>query len=105
MALPGLVSALRSHLEPRDTQWFGYKMSEPEAQRTVAATLSRRTGMDWDPDDVAMTNGGFAAISVALRTLLDSTTRDNYLEQFLFMATLFATLSAANRGEPRDTAG
>lgn len=71
MALPGLVSALRDHLEPRDPDWFGYKLSEPEAQRIVAATLTRRTGMDWDPADVAMTNGGFAAISVALRTLLE----------------------------------
>ena len=62
MALPGLVSALRDHVEPRDPDWFGYKLSEPEAQRTVAATLTRRTGMDWDPADVAMTNGGFAAI-------------------------------------------
>jgi aspartate aminotransferase len=36
----------------------------------VAATLSARTGLDWDPDDVAMTNGGFAALAVALRTLV-----------------------------------
>lgn len=71
MALPALVSALRGHVEPRDPEWFGYKLSEPAAQRTVAATLTRRTGMDWDPADVAMTNGGFAAISVALRTLLE----------------------------------
>jgi aspartate aminotransferase len=71
MALPGLVSTLRDHVEPRDPDWFGYKLSEPDAQRTVAATLTRRTGMDWDPADVAMTNGGFAAISVALRTLLE----------------------------------
>jgi aspartate aminotransferase len=71
MALPGLVSALRDHVEPQDPDWFGYKLSEPESQRTVAATLTRRTGMDWDPADVAMTNGGFAAISVALRTLLE----------------------------------
>ena len=27
--------------------------------------------MDWDPADVAMTNGGFAAIAVAMRTLVE----------------------------------
>ena len=27
--------------------------------------------MDWDPADVAMTNGGFAAIATAMKTLVD----------------------------------
>ena len=71
MPLPGYVDALRRHVEPLDKDWFAYKLSEPASQRTVAATLSARTGMDWDPADVAMTNGGFSAIAVALRTLVD----------------------------------
>jgi aspartate aminotransferase len=70
-AMPGYVEALRGQLEPRDKDWYAYKMSEPGAQRTVAASLSRLTGLDWDPADVQMTNGGFAAIAVALRTLLE----------------------------------
>jgi aspartate aminotransferase len=37
----------------------------------VAATLGRRTGLDWDPQDVFMTNGGFAAIAVSLRAILE----------------------------------
>jgi len=69
MPLPAYVAALRDAAEPRDKDWFAYKLSEAESQRTVATTLTTRTGMDWDPDDVAMTNGGFAAIAVALRTL------------------------------------
>jgi len=71
MPLPAYVKALQSHVAPHDKDWFAYKMSEPASQRTVAATLATRTGMDWDPRDVAMTNGGFAAIAVALRTLVD----------------------------------
>ena len=71
MPLPAYVTALRDATEPRDKDWFAYKLSEAESQRTVAATLTTRTGMDWDPDDVAMTNGGFAAIAVALRTLVE----------------------------------
>ena len=71
MPLADYVAALRSHVEPRDKDWFAYKLSEPASQRTVAETLTRRTGMDWDPADVAMTNGGFAALATAMRTLVD----------------------------------
>ena len=71
MPLASYVEALRHHAQPRDKDWFAYKLSEPASQRTVASTLSRRTGMDWDPRDIAMTNGGFAALAVAFRTLVD----------------------------------
>ena len=71
MPLPAYVEALQRNVVPQDKDWFAYKLSEPASQRTVAATLTARTGMAWDPDDVAMTNGGFAAIAVALRTLVE----------------------------------
>jgi aspartate aminotransferase len=71
MVFPEYVEALQRAVVPQNKDWFAYKLSEPESQRTVAKTLTRRTGMDWDPDDVAMTNGGFAAIAVALRTIVD----------------------------------
>jgi aspartate aminotransferase len=71
MPLPQYVEALQRNLEPRDKDWFAYKLSEPESQRVVAASLSARTGLDWDPHDVAMTNGGFAAIAVTLRALVE----------------------------------
>lgn len=71
MPLPAYVDALQSHLVPQDKDWFAYKLSEPASQRTVAAGLSARTGLAWDQRDVAMTNGGFAAIAVALRTLVE----------------------------------
>ena len=70
MPLPAYVEALQRHVVPLDKDWFAYKLSEPASQRTAAAALSARTGLDWDPRDVAMTNGGFAAISVALQTLV-----------------------------------
>jgi aspartate aminotransferase len=71
MPLPAYVAALRDATEPRNKDWFAYKLSEAASRRTVAATLRKRTGMEWDPADVAMTNGGFAAIAVALRTLVE----------------------------------
>jgi aspartate aminotransferase len=70
MPLPAYVEALQRHVVPQDKDWFAYKLSEPASQRTVAETLTARTGLSWDPEDVAMTNGGFAAIAVALRALV-----------------------------------
>ncbi|MBA2634977.1 MAG: aminotransferase class I/II-fold pyridoxal phosphate-dependent enzyme [Chloroflexi bacterium] len=71
MPLPGYVEALQRHVVPQDKDWFAYKLSEPASQRTVADSLTARTGMAWDPADVAMTNGGFAAIAAAIRTLVE----------------------------------
>jgi aspartate aminotransferase len=69
--MPEYVDALRAHLEPRRRDWFAYKDSEPKSRIAVARGLSARTGMKWDPADVAMTNGGFAALAVAMRALVE----------------------------------
>jgi len=69
--MPEYVEALRTQLEPRRRDWFAYKDSEPRSQVVVARGLSERTGMKWDPADVAMTNGGFAALAVAMRALVE----------------------------------
>ena len=71
LALPRLVDALKRWSEPLDKDWFAYKLSEPEATTVVAESLTRRRGVPFAPDDVFMTNGGFAAIAVALRTVVD----------------------------------
>jgi aspartate aminotransferase len=71
MPLPGYVDALSQALRPLDKDWFAYKLSEPRSQAAVARSLSARTGLDWDPADVAMTNGGFAALAVTFRAILD----------------------------------
>ena len=47
MPLPAYVDALQRHAEPRDKDWFAYKLSEPASQRTVAETLTARTGLAW----------------------------------------------------------
>jgi aspartate aminotransferase len=71
MPLPGYVRALEAALTPHDKDWFAYKLSEPKSRAAVARSLTERTGVDWDPADVAMTNGGFAALAVAFRAILD----------------------------------
>jgi aspartate aminotransferase len=71
LAMPAYVRALGNVLEPKNKDWYGYKMSEPKPRLTVARSLSALTGLEWDARDVQLTNGGFAAIAVALRTLLE----------------------------------
>jgi len=69
--MPEYVEALRASLAPRRRDWFAYKDSEPKSRIAVARGISQRTGMQWDPADVAMTNGGFAALAVAMRALVE----------------------------------
>jgi aspartate aminotransferase len=71
MPLPGYVEALQRHLVPQDKDWFAYKLSEPRSREAVARGLTQRTGLEWDPQDVAMTNGGFAALAVTFRAILE----------------------------------
>jgi aspartate aminotransferase len=71
MPLPEYVTSLQQHTQPQNKDWFAYKMSEPGSRRTVAAALREWRGVDFDPEDIFMTNGGFAAISVALYTVVD----------------------------------
>lgn len=71
MPLPGLVDALQRHAVPRDKDWFAYKFSEAEPRRVVAESLRQRTGIDYDPLDIALTTGAFGALGVSIRALCD----------------------------------
>ena len=71
MPLSGYVDALRAKIEPQSPDWFAYKMSEPRSQAAVARSLTERTGLSWNPADVAMTNGGFGALAVAFRAIVE----------------------------------
>src|SRR5688500_2141740 len=69
MPMPAYVAALAGRVVPQDKDWFAYKLSEPVATRTVAASLRTRTGAAFLPEDVFMTNGGFGAIAASLRVV------------------------------------
>ena len=71
LALPAFVDVLTGNLRPRDASWFAYKLSEPEATGPVAASLSRSTGLPWDPADIFMTNAGFGALAVSARAVTE----------------------------------
>lgn len=70
--LPGLSAAIRTQIEPRSVDWFAYKTSEREAQEAVASGLRAELGLPFDPDDIAMTQGAFGAISLAFALLADA---------------------------------
>lgn len=72
MPLSGLVSAIRERALPQNKDWFAYKTSEEEPRTVLAERLSREMGMTFDPQDVALTAGAFAAIMVAFRLVLDA---------------------------------
>jgi len=72
MPLPGLVEAIREGAVPQDKNWFAYKTSEEAPQAFLADVLARELDLPFEPPDVALTAGAFAAISVAFRLLLDA---------------------------------
>lgn len=72
MPLAGLVEALERNLRPQNPEWFAYKTSEPEPRAVVSEALSRELGLAFEPEDIAMTQGAFAAIALAFRLLLDA---------------------------------
>lgn len=66
MPLPGLVDALDRWAMPQDQDWFAYKLSEPSAREVVAASLREWRNLDFEPEDIAITNGGFGALAAAI---------------------------------------
>ena len=69
MPLPGFVEALRAKVTPRNKEWFAYKGNESFAQEVVCSSLQRSTGLPFQPEDIALTNGGFGAIELMMKLL------------------------------------
>jgi aspartate aminotransferase len=72
MPLEGVVSAIRERAIPHDKNWFAYKTSEQDPQAFVAERLSRELDLTFEPGDIALTTGAFAAIMVAFRLVVDA---------------------------------
>ena len=69
--LPGLVDALQRNAVPQNKDWFAYKFSEDEPRAVIAASLHQRTGLDYRPEDIALTAGAFGALGVTIRASCD----------------------------------
>lgn len=71
MPLPQIRDALMKWSEPKNKNWFAYKMSEPQAVKVAVESLRERVGIDFDPQDVSITTGSFGALAATLRAILD----------------------------------
>jgi aspartate aminotransferase len=66
------VDALVRATDPGgDPTHYAYKMNEPGSTEAVAEGLRTRFGMPFEAEDVYMTNGNFAGLSIVLRTIAD----------------------------------
>src|SRR4030095_11916065 len=72
MPLGGLVTTLRERAVPKDKDWFAYKTSEQEPQDFLTQRLWREVALSFEPPDIALTTGAFAAIMVAFRIVLNA---------------------------------
>jgi aspartate aminotransferase len=72
LPLPGIVAALRERAVAQDKNWFAYKSSEAEPQAYLAERVSAELRLPFEPPDIALTTGAFAAIMVAFRLTLDA---------------------------------
>jgi aspartate aminotransferase len=71
LPLEDFTNALFRTLPPRDKDWFAYKMSEERPRHIIAASLRKMHGLSFDPQDIFLTPGSFAALAVSLGSVLD----------------------------------
>lgn len=71
MASPEFVDALKRWIEPKDKNWFAYKMMDPAAQKAAAAGLSAEVGMEFQPEDIILARGAHGALAQSLKIVLE----------------------------------
>ena len=71
LPLSGIVEAIQRHAVPRSKDWFAYTPKIPSAVSAIADSLRAETGLAFEPDDVYLAPGTFAAIAIALRATVD----------------------------------
>ncbi|MCI0396197.1 MAG: aminotransferase class I/II-fold pyridoxal phosphate-dependent enzyme [Chloroflexi bacterium] len=72
-------------------------MSEPDAQASVAETLRQRYGQPFQPEDIFLTNGAFAALGVGLAAITDPDDEVIFISPPWFF---YSALIVANNGRP-----
>jgi aspartate aminotransferase len=65
------VGALVRAAQPTGPDHYAYTMSDPLATAAIAAGLRERFGVPFAAEDVSMTNGNFAGLSIVLRMVAD----------------------------------
>lgn len=67
MPLPGFVAALAANVQPRNKDWFAYKGNESASREAVVGSLRASMDLPFEPEDIALTNGGFGAIELMMK--------------------------------------
>jgi aspartate aminotransferase len=65
------IETLQRWAEPRDKDWFGYKMGHRPAQVAAAAGLEQELGLSFDPEDIILVRGAHSGLGVSLSVVLD----------------------------------
>jgi aspartate aminotransferase len=71
MPLPQIQQAITKWAAPKNKDWFAYKFNDPQAVRVAVESLRKRVGIEFEPDDIAMTTGAFGGLASTLRAILD----------------------------------
>lgn len=71
MPQPSYVDTLRLWIEPRDPHWFAYKMNEPAVRGIVAESLRKWRGVAFEKEDIFLTTGASAGLSVILGAIVE----------------------------------
>jgi aspartate aminotransferase len=71
MPLKSYVDALRRWIEPRDPLWYAYKMNESSSRVIVADSLRKWRGVAFEQEDIFLTTGATAGLSVILGAIVE----------------------------------
>ncbi len=71
LASPQYVRTLQRWAEPKDKDWFGYKMPHRPALAAAADGLSKELGLSFGTDDIVLTRGAHGGLAAALNVVLD----------------------------------
>lgn len=71
MPLEEYAQALQRWSVPQNKDWFAYKDNENQSRQIVAASLSEHRGIPFEPEDIFITNGAFAGLTVTLGTVIN----------------------------------
>jgi len=71
LAMPEYVRSLQRWAEPKNKDWFGYKMPQRPALTAAAEGLSKELGLRFDADDIVLTRGAHGGLAAALNVVVD----------------------------------
>jgi aspartate aminotransferase len=71
MPLDGFVEALQRWIQPQNKDWYAYKLNETRPRQLLSESLRQSHGLDFLPEDIFLTNGSFAGLTVALTAVVD----------------------------------